>query len=206
MLSFQHVINMKINDINQCANWNPGCVLYYMPARSVAQSCPTLCDPMDWSPPDSFVHGIFQVRVLHWVAISSSRESSRPRNRTCISCTGSTSQFGLVTFQVLSSRMWPLATVLDSTPVEKHWGDTFLLVEQELGKRERDEPSCPSLAPWHHAVRSCCQDWTFSALDWMDKFLSLSSPLQDQRILCCFVCCFLLPGYSVFQSDREYRT
>ena len=39
----------------------------------VAQSCPTLCDPMDWSLPDSSVHGIFQARILEWVAISFSR-------------------------------------------------------------------------------------------------------------------------------------
>ena len=32
----------------------------------VAQSCPTHCDPMDWSPPGSSVHGIFQARVLEW--------------------------------------------------------------------------------------------------------------------------------------------
>ena len=36
----------------------------------VAQSCPTLSDPMDHSPPGSPVHGIFQARVLEWVAIS----------------------------------------------------------------------------------------------------------------------------------------
>ena len=36
----------------------------------VAQSCPTLCDPMDWSPPGSSVHGIFQARVLEWVPIA----------------------------------------------------------------------------------------------------------------------------------------
>jgi len=35
----------------------------------VAQSCPTLLDPMDCSPPDSSVHGIFQARVLEWVSI-----------------------------------------------------------------------------------------------------------------------------------------
>ena len=44
-----------------------------------------LCDPMDCSPPGSPVHGIFQVRILEWVAISSSRGSSRPRDQTCIS-------------------------------------------------------------------------------------------------------------------------
>ena len=51
----------------------------------VAQSCPTLCDPMDCSLPHSSVHGIFQARVLEWVAISFSRGSSRPRDRTQIS-------------------------------------------------------------------------------------------------------------------------
>ena len=42
----------------------------------VAQSCPTLCDPMDCSLPGFSVHGIFQARVLEWVAISFSRGSS----------------------------------------------------------------------------------------------------------------------------------
>ena len=36
----------------------------------VAQSCPTLCNPMDCSPPGSSVHGIFQARVLEWGAIA----------------------------------------------------------------------------------------------------------------------------------------
>ena len=36
----------------------------------------TLCNPMDYSPPDSSVHGIFQARILEWVAISYSRGSS----------------------------------------------------------------------------------------------------------------------------------
>ena len=38
--------------------------------REVAQSCPTLCDPMDCSPPGSSIHGIFQARVLEWGAIA----------------------------------------------------------------------------------------------------------------------------------------
>ena len=45
---------------------------------SITQSCPTLCDPMDCSPPGSSVHGILQARILEWIAISSSRGSSRP--------------------------------------------------------------------------------------------------------------------------------
>ena len=43
----------------------------------VAQSCPTLCDPMDCSLPGSSIHGIFQARILEWVAVSFSRRSSR---------------------------------------------------------------------------------------------------------------------------------
>ena len=51
----------------------------------VTQSCPTLCYPMDCSLPGSSVHGIFQARVLEWVAISFSRESSWPRDWTQVS-------------------------------------------------------------------------------------------------------------------------
>ena len=42
----------------------------------VAQSCPTLCDPMDCNPPGSSVHGIVQARILEWVATPFSRGSS----------------------------------------------------------------------------------------------------------------------------------
>ena len=51
-----------------------------------AQSCSTLCDSMDYSPPGSSVHGIFQARILEWVAISSSRVFSHPRDWICMSC------------------------------------------------------------------------------------------------------------------------
>ena len=51
----------------------------------VTQSCLTLCDPMDCSPPGSSIHGIFQARILEWAAISFSRGSSRPRDQTLIS-------------------------------------------------------------------------------------------------------------------------
>ena len=44
-----------------------------------------LCDPMDCSLPGSSVHGIFQARILEWVAISFSRRSSRPRDWTRVS-------------------------------------------------------------------------------------------------------------------------
>ena len=55
-----------------------------MCAKSL-QSCPTLCDPMDRSPPGSLVHGILQARILEWVAMPSSRGSSQPRDQTPVS-------------------------------------------------------------------------------------------------------------------------
>ena len=57
-----------------------------MYARSIAQLCQTLCSPMDYRPPDFSVHDISQARILQWVAISYFRESSRPRDRTHVSC------------------------------------------------------------------------------------------------------------------------
>ena len=52
----------------------------------VSQSFPNLCDPMYCSPPGFFVHGIFQARILEWVAIPFARESSWPRDQTQVSC------------------------------------------------------------------------------------------------------------------------
>ena len=54
-----------------------------------AQLCPTLCDPVDCNPPGSFVHRILQAMILERVAISFSRGSSQPRDRTWVSCIAS---------------------------------------------------------------------------------------------------------------------
>ena len=60
---------------------NPAC----MRVKSL-QSCPTICNTMNCSPPGSPVHGILQARILEWIAMSSSRGSSWPRDQTLISC------------------------------------------------------------------------------------------------------------------------
>ena len=65
----------------------PSTMFYKYDTCVHARLCPTLCDPMDCSPPDSSVHEIFQVRVLDWVVILSSRGSSqKPRDGTGVSC------------------------------------------------------------------------------------------------------------------------
>ena len=59
---------------------NDGCVCL------VARCCLTLCNPMDCNLPGSSVHGVFQARILEWVAILFSRGFSWPRDRTHVSC------------------------------------------------------------------------------------------------------------------------
>ena len=54
----------------------------------VSKSCPALCDSTDYSLPGSSVRGIFQARILEWVATSYSKGSSQPRDQTWISCIG----------------------------------------------------------------------------------------------------------------------
>ena len=61
--------------------WRPWLLL------EVAQSCLTLCNPMDCSLPGFSIHGIFQARVLEWVATPFSWGSSQPRDQTRVSCT-----------------------------------------------------------------------------------------------------------------------
>ena len=63
-------------------------LLTYEGEGEVAQSCPTLCDPVDCNLLGFSVHGILQARILEWIAISFSRGSSRPRDRTQVSCIG----------------------------------------------------------------------------------------------------------------------
>ena len=65
--------------------WTLILVKMRMKWSEVAQLCLTLCDPVDCSLPGSSIHGIFQARVLEWVAISFSKWSSQPRDWTQVS-------------------------------------------------------------------------------------------------------------------------
>ena len=67
-----------------CVSCIDTCVLYHWVTRAAAaaakslQSCPSLCDPMDCSLPGSSIHGIFQARVLEWVANAFSESPGQP--------------------------------------------------------------------------------------------------------------------------------
>jgi len=58
--------------------------LHYEKESIVTQSCPTLCNSMDYSPPGSSVHGVLQARILKWITIPFFRKSSRPSDRTWV--------------------------------------------------------------------------------------------------------------------------
>ena len=95
----------------------------------VAQSCPTLCSPVDCSPPGSSVRRIFQARILEKVAISYSRGSSQPRDQTqvsCVSCIGRWILYHCATWeawwrgyqQALGTRLWQSPQSYSGTD---HW-------------------------------------------------------------------------------------
>ena len=69
-----------------CMHFWSGFSLLWCMLCSATQSCPTLCDPVDCNPPGSFVHGILRAKILESVAISFTRASSLPRDRTHIPC------------------------------------------------------------------------------------------------------------------------
>ena len=106
-----------------------------------AQSCPTLCRPKDCSLPGSFVDEISQARIVEWVAISSTRGSSWPRDQTlisCISCIGRWILYHCATWEVLYS--YQFSSVHFSRSV----------VSDSLRPHESQHirpPSCPSPTP-----------------------------------------------------------
>ena len=93
-----------------------------------AQSCPTLCDPMDCSLPGSSVHGIFQVRILERSAIPSSKGTSQPRGQTLLSCVFSVGKWILYHWATWEALICKLS---DLTKATIFWG----LMGQALCKR-----------------------------------------------------------------------
>ena len=105
---------LKLHSLWVCVRW-------------VTESCLTLCDPTDCSPPGSSVHGILQARVLQQVAISSSRGSSRPRDGTCvfcISCIGRQILYHCITWEAHQRGAQKLPTRESSVSWRKVVGDT----------------------------------------------------------------------------------
>ena len=103
---------------------------------SVAQSCLTFQDPMDCGPPGTPVNGILQARILEWVAISSSRGSSQPRDGThisCISCIGRQTLYHCATWEAPSQSIQTHISILILKCRFGQWTSvTFLMCDVSL--------------------------------------------------------------------------
>ena len=95
-----------------------------------AQLCLTLCDPMDCSLPGSSVHGIFQARILEWIAIHYFRGCSWHRDWTCISCISCFGREILYQLHHLGSPLGPFGLLvlmmIFATFSISHWGGPSL--------------------------------------------------------------------------------
>ena len=134
----------------------------------VAQLCPALCDPMDCSPPGSSIHGIFQARILEWVAILFSRGSSQPRDQAQIS------RFAGRFFTIWATRETPRTLEWVAVPFSR----------ESSQPRDRTQVSCiagrfftrwatreASTFQFTYLVLSHCKTkWEFSERDWSRYF------------------------------------
>ena len=91
-------INVTLSDI-----MDAGAAVLIICCCLIIKLCLTLCNPLSYSLPVSSVHGISQVRILEWVAIPFSRESSQPRDQTHISYIGRWILYHKATWEAQSS-------------------------------------------------------------------------------------------------------
>ena len=123
-------------------------ILTHCMRAKLLQSCPTLCSPMDCSPPGFSVHGILQARILEWVAISSSRGSSWLSDWTqvpYVSCTGRRVLYTRTTWEAPSS---PYHTV-NFFQHPGHTFDTFLWFSGTLNKELANIYTFIYAEEWH---------------------------------------------------------
>ena len=115
------------------------------------QSCLTLCDPIDCSPPGFFVCGIILARILEWVAISPPGESSQPRNRCCLALCTSPAWPGLASFTWLSNPLNYRASL-----VPDNWLAHLMSIPPingSLPHPQNSEGYC------HVLLTLCCTQW-----------------------------------------------
>ena len=137
----------------------------------VAQSCPTLCNPMDCSIAGSSFHGILQARVLEWVAISFSRGSSWPRDLTHISCISRQILYHWATMEapIVCIKKWKIMRtiltiltynslcIIFSSLRRRQWQLTPVLLPGE----SHGQRSLVGCSPWGHSLR-VGHDWATS--------------------------------------------
>ena len=135
------------------------------------QSCPTLCDPMDYSREGSSVHGILQARIMEWIALFS-RGSFKPSDRTHVSCVSCVEGFH---FYIYISSAWSVYT-------QGRGSGERLKVEQQTGKKEM---------PLHRPVH---EEWICLAQTLETKKVLLP-PVQPAELCCGWIYIFFFLRY-----------
>ena len=161
----------------------------------IIQSCLTVCNPMDWSPPGSYVHGILQTKIMVWVAISSSRGSSQPKDWTSI-CHIVGRLFTVWATREALIRCTPQGWTLFWLRISQHWchfGCTFVY---RLGTIHMIWGSVPCNCGTDVSISLLAAFWRpFSASGWHSHSL-LGGPLllqnQQQSISFSWNCCHTL--------------
>ena len=151
---------------------------------------PTLSWPMDCSPPGSSVHGILQARRLEWVAISFSRGSFWPRDRTPVSCIGRWVLYHWATWAVLHSCSVQFSLLVVSTALRPH-------------ESQHAKPPCPSPTP--EFIQKVSLFWTPPWLTATWIFYKTTSVLPPPGDGFCVWCPAPLTSSLVFyQLDQTY--
>ena len=166
----------------------------------VAQSCPTLCDPMDCSPPGSSIHGILQARILEWVAGPFSRGSSQPRDWTQVSHIAG--RFFTI---------WATREALNMTSVVKYWNFVTVFVTSFYYPGPASPGNHGSVSVtlgWFAFSRILCK-WSHTFYILLALFLSLSKIilkfLQVHHVVHSFLLLSSTPLHGYNTGDRHLR-
>ena len=134
---------------------------FYTTCAKLFQSCPTLCDPLDCSPPCSSVPGILQAKIQDWVAILFIRGSSQPRAQTHVSC-------------VLFSSVESLNHVqLFETPWTAACQASLSITNSSTGRQ----------IPYHCTPGKSMLSWGYNQMSYHRKLTAPTQYFQFQRML-----------------------
>ena len=145
------------------------------------QSCLTLCNPMNCSPPGSSVHGILQARILEWVAVPFSRESSQSADWTRVSC--------LLHWQAGSLVLVPPGKP-EYSAIKKNeimscattWMDLKMIILNKLSQAEKT-------TIWYHLYVDSKKEykWTYLQTTYKPKYrLFISAQIHRQHLVLFF--------------------
>ena len=166
----------------------------------VAALCLTPCGPVDCSPPGASVHGIFQARILEWVAIPSSRRSCQPRDRTQASCTGG----GFLTIWATREALKALVKAIKKKKDTLSDNSWYFPSPGNLGCCLRHETFIAKIGNNHSkpgkAGHFARYSWSIISAVLANDVINLNTELAEKQALCV---CVLGPWYNKFCQPSD---